>query len=74
MAYSGKSDIFDENGKVKSDLLPASGSISDEAYGTSWNTDTTGGASRHALYQKIETLGGSGLTQPQILARISMGF
>ena len=34
--------------------------VSDDAYGVGWNGDTTGAASRNALYDKIETLGGGG--------------
>ena len=33
-------------------------SISDEAYGASWNEVTTVGASKNAIYDKIETLAG----------------
>lgn len=32
------------------------GSISDTVYGSGWNGDTTNGASKNALYDKIETL------------------
>jgi len=32
--------------------------ISDGVYGAAWDADTTGGASRHAIFTKIETLGG----------------
>lgn len=31
-------------------------SISDDAYSSAWDSDTTGGASRHAIYEKIEAL------------------
>jgi len=42
-------------------VAPGAGAIDDAAYGVGWNGDTTNGASRNALYDKIETLGaGSG--------------
>ena len=56
-------------------FTPSSGgSVSDTAYGPSWDGVTTDAPSKNAVYDKIETLGSSGLTQPQIMARISIGF
>jgi len=37
--------------------VSGSGSISDTAYGVGWDGDTATGASKNALYDKIETLG-----------------
>jgi len=42
----------------KLDDMSSGGSISDDAYGASWDGDTTTGASRNAIYDKIETLAG----------------
>ena len=47
-----------EDGGAYGDCVGAGGSISDAAYGAGWNGDTTNGASKNALYDKIETLGG----------------
>jgi hypothetical protein len=45
---------------LKSDPTELGGgsSVSDEAYGGSWNGDTTTAASKNAIYDKIETLAG----------------
>lgn len=37
--------------------VSGSGSISDEVYGAGWDGDTTSGASKNAIYDKIETIG-----------------
>lgn len=50
------------------------GSVSNAAYGSGWDGDTTTAPSKNAVYDKIETLGNSGLTQAQIMARVSIGF
>jgi hypothetical protein len=47
--------------------------VTDDAYAASWN-GSTAVPTKNAVYDKIETLGSSGLTQPQIMARISIGF
>lgn len=46
-----------------SGLTGVAASASDDAYGVTWNGDTTGIASKNALYDKIETIsvGGSGI-------------
>jgi hypothetical protein len=40
------------------DLVAGSGSVSDTAYGVTWNGDTTTAPSKNAVYDKIETLAG----------------
>ena len=46
------------DGSLLENLPGGNVSVSDEAYGETWDNDTTGGASRHSLYQKIESLAG----------------
>ena len=45
-----------------SGLTGVSGSVSDSAYGVGWDGDTTTGASKNALYDKIETLGSASIS------------
>lgn len=47
--------------------------IPDEAYGAGWNGSLEP-PTKNAVYDKIETLSSAGLTQPQVMARISIGF
>lgn len=48
-------------------------SVPDEAYGVGWNGSVEV-PTKNAVYDKIETLSSSGLTQAQVLARLSIGF
>ena len=45
-----------EDGGAYADCVGGGGAISDDAYSAAWNGDTTTGASKNALYDKIETL------------------
>jgi hypothetical protein len=47
--------------------------VSDLAYGSGWDGNTDA-PSKNAVYDKIETLGSSGLTHSQVMSRVSMGF
>jgi len=48
--------------------------VSDVAYdATSWNGNLDA-PTKNAIRDKIETMGGSGLSQAQVLARLSIGF
>ena len=49
-----------EDGGAYTDCVGGGGSISDDVYGVSWNGDTTTGASKNALYDKIETIASGG--------------
>ena len=46
------------NGTDETAIAISGGSVNDTAYGTGWDGDNTTSASRNALYDKIETLGG----------------
>lgn len=47
--------------------------VPDEAYGAGWNGSLEV-PTKNALYDKIETLGGSGLSHPEVMARVSIGI
>ena len=56
-------------------VAPPGSTVSDVAYGVSWDGDTTAAPSKNAVYDKIEALaGGTGLTHQQVMARFSIGF
>lgn len=48
-------------------------SVPDEAYGAGWDGSVEV-PTKNAVYDKIESLSSGGLTQAQVLARISIGF
>lgn len=52
----------------------AGGSVSDTAYGPSWDGVTTDAPSKNAVYDKIETLSAGGLTAPQVSSLVSIRF
>lgn len=47
--------------------------VPDEAYGAGWNGSLEV-PTKNALYDKIETLSSSGLSHPEVMARISIGI
>jgi hypothetical protein len=55
-------------------FTPSSGgSVSDTAYGPSWDGVTTDAPSKNAVYDKIETLSSGGLTYSQVVSITSLG-
>jgi hypothetical protein len=61
------------NSVLGSGDLTVGGSVSDTAYGPSWDGDTTTAPSKNAVYDKIETLSaGSGITALQAFSLISI--
>jgi len=52
-------DVQTPDGSVTQSAPPSAGSVSDAVYGAGWNGDTTVAPSKNAVYDKIETLGGS---------------
>jgi hypothetical protein len=81
MAFMGLPDV---SGKVLSSTTAGvlswatagGGSVSDTAYGSGWNGDTTNAPSKNAIYDKIETIAAGALptvTEGQILQGNSSG-
>lgn len=62
--------VVDDANQVVTSNVPVE--VPDEAYGAGWNGSLEV-PTKNALYDKIETLGGSGLTQPQVMARTVFG-
>jgi hypothetical protein len=51
-------NTIQEIAQALDDLVAGSGSVSDTAYGATWDGDTTTAPSKNAVYDKIETLAG----------------
>ena len=53
---------------VRGDGIPGGTRVSDAAYGSDWNGDTTTAPSKNAVYDKIETISaGSGITRTVVV-------
>lgn len=68
---AGDNVTIDNTGKDTISIAAAAGgeaSISDAAYGVGWNGDTTTAPSKNAVYDKIETLVGGGVSESLAIA------
>lgn len=69
IAATNVQDAIEELDTEKTTATYVDGKVSDTAYAASWDGVTTIAPSKNAVYDKIETLGGSGTTLGQVIAQ-----